>query len=197
MNKHLACFVLSLCLAGCWQNVPEPTVDGSRTVQNSIEFAGRRWAGAVAVRMGELKGVSVVGFYEAMVYPGETNERLVVLDSKPYSDGKQSNSWQQIHVMQTEIGEKWINHGLKQTVYKDGIRIDQTYVLGKKEGMEVVFYADGKLHRQTEYKGDKRNGRGVAYWEDGSLQFVANYANDVEISGESWNKGEATEESTK
>ncbi len=193
MNERLGYIALVVCMLGCRQSTP-PTPAQPSTVANtadeSVEFAGQRWTGGRAVHMSELSGVRLIGLYDAIVYPSGSDERLVVATSRPWKDGRQSNSWKSNWIMQKRVGDKWVNHGLEQITTKDDQRIDTTFVMGKREGMEVVFYPDGKLHRETEYRDDKRNGTGRAFWEDGSQQFVAQYVNDVEVSSESWEKGE-------
>lgn len=83
---------------------------------------------------------------------------------------------------------------LKSELLKNGKRMEWMEVNGQRDGVERVFFPDGKLHREIEYKAGKRNGHGRAFWEDGSLQFVAEYVNDVEISGESWDPGVKSKE---
>lgn len=66
-------------------------------------------------------------------------------------------------------------HGLARNYYDTGaIKIERPYNMGVVEGVEYLYYPDGKIWQEIHYVGGKKNGPVKMFYRDGSpeLEFV-------------------------
>lgn len=61
---------------------------------------------------------------------------------------------------------------------KDLIISEAEYTGGKKNGLLVKYYPDGKMAEKLFYKNDLKNGEYLKYYPDGTLSLRTNYTND-------------------
>jgi len=60
-----------------------------------------------------------------------------------------------------------------------GVKVIETqYVNGKVDGVEILYFANGKIETESHYKDGKYNGVMKNYYSDGSLKSEELYVND-------------------
>jgi len=61
--------------------------------------------------------------------------------------------------------------------------LTETYLLGKKNGESLKFYADGKVSELLTWKNDLKNGKWEQYYENGQIRLTGSYLNGM-LDGE-------------
>ncbi len=67
---------------------------------------------------------------------------------------------------------------------KSGLQSEVQYKKGKKEGEEIVKYADGKLYEQRFYEKGIKTGIHKGWWNNGNIRFEYHFNNGGEYNGE-------------
>ena len=75
-------------------------------------------------------------------------------------------------------GSRWSDWNKEQPI-KDGIRINQYNMDGKKDGIWEYYWDNGILEGKGNYKNDLRDGLWEEYFSDGKLRYRGNYKNDL------------------
>ncbi|MBN1182452.1 MAG: toxin-antitoxin system YwqK family antitoxin [Bacteroidales bacterium] len=60
---------------------------------------------------------------------------------------------------------------------------EETYIMGKKEGLSVNYYQNGSPSEVLQFKNDIKDGKWMQYFDNGQMKFEANYIND-KLNGE-------------
>ncbi len=63
------------------------------------------------------------------------------------------------------------------------VRMETTYLNGKENGVQRLYYENGNLRMEMNYVDGKAHGSVKRYYEDGTLEEESNYANG-ELQGE-------------
>lgn len=87
-------------------------------------------------------------------------------------DGQQK-LYQEIKKIQSKVEEKSNTSGEPKP--------DISYTSGEKQGLERIYYKNGKLWAETSWINGKRHGTYKEFNEDGSLKQKGEYANDIQI----------------
>ncbi len=81
------------------------------------------------------------------------------------------------------IAEGVYNKNVKDSTwryYSDALGIlisEETYRNGKKDGLAVIYFKDGKVAERIHYKMDVKHGKWEQFFEDGRPKTIANYDN--------------------
>ena len=62
--------------------------------------------------------------------------------------------------------------------YDKGLKLKETYSLGKKNGISKKYHSSGKLAEELNWKNNQKDGSWIQYFEDGSLLLKTNYISD-------------------
>lgn len=144
--------------------------------------AAAAWGTASPVARGVPQAVSWINTEDA-------TRRLLVFTKPPdLSDGSPSSQWVEVTYEQVLRDAKWIRDGFERTINRDGKTIETETRNGVANGLEKVWSANGRLIRICPYVDGKREGEGIAWYENGNKRYVAQYKNDVEVSATSWNQ---------
>ncbi len=76
--------------------------------------------------------------------------------------------------------DKELFTGTAVVFYPNQLAAETTeYIDGKKNGAYKLYFADGKLSFESNYKNDLQDGTGKSWWKDGKLRSESHYKNGV------------------
>ena len=166
----------------------EPSSQNATVSAEPILFEGRTWEFVGPVS--DWGDASFTGLPTATEWrcADSPSRRLLVVTSNNSKDGPQSSMWTTILCQQNLVLGKWIHDGLSRTTYHDGRVIESHHKARELHGPSRVWAANGQLIKEETYRHGKREGLGRGWSADGKPQWEATYANDVEVSGKTWDE---------
>ena len=89
-----------------------------------------------------------------------------------------------LEVMHYKMGKR---HGLNQIFFEDGtLRIEVNYIDDQKEGLEKYYFSTGKLASEVNYVHGKKEGLQKEYNEDGTLNNDVMYRHGYKEGDKHW-----------
>lgn len=113
-------------------------------------------------------------------YPGG------ILQAQMLFDGSGKTSYVKVYYEAGHLASegKYIDQ-LKDSVwnyfstYDKRKALTETYLMGKKSGESLKFYADGKVSELLNWKNDLKDGKWEQYYENGQIRLTGNYLNGM------------------
>ncbi|MCA9013686.1 MAG: hypothetical protein KDA77_00010 [Planctomycetaceae bacterium] len=138
-------------------------------------------------------GISVIGFIPLMYTSGNPEKRLALLPFSTVPEDKQKPTDIVFYAsIQSKADGRWINDGLNEIQFRDGIKTVQFHHMGKLDGLCRNYYSSGQISSATVYKNDELHGRSRGWYASGKPKWDSMYEYGQEVSGKAF-KEDGTE----
>lgn len=179
-------FVWCLACAISWGcgGVSEPPsipIADTNTV-DSISFAGRQWTYEGPAG----PDTDVRSWMRATCYTSDDANLRLIDQQWDQERHKAPVAIVRLLAMESRRNGKWVRHGPSAAWYRDGSRAESHNFDGDAHGLQRVWYPNGQLKIEREWRHDKMHGFARGWYPSGNPSYESQNINNQEVSGQSW-----------